>query len=96
MSLPDERVIKSYVWHGDDCYFVSTINRDSSSIHGGRYAETLVWAFDWAKNERISGTMQHGECASEGSIHGHLITCGRLHDTGSPHEQEEPSCPTSP
>jgi hypothetical protein len=50
---PDVRVIKSFVWHGDDCYFVSTIDRDSSSIMGGRFAETLVWLFDWETNEKI-------------------------------------------
>jgi hypothetical protein len=87
----DIRVIKSYVWHGDDCYFVSTIDRDNSAAasYGSRYAETLVWAYDWEKNERLSGVMWHGESAGEGSIRGHLITCQRIHDTGNPDKAEE-------
>lgn len=87
---PDVRVMKSYVWHGEDCYFVSTINRDSSAMgaYGRRYAETLVWHFDWEKNERGPSVM-HGESAGEDSIHGHIITCQRLRATGNPYEAED-------
>jgi hypothetical protein len=86
--MEDKRVIKSYVWHLDECYFVSTIDRDSSSIHGGRFAETLVWPFDWDARERIGGS-SHGEYASEGSIRGHLITCQNLRNTGCPETPDE-------
>lgn len=45
---PDERKLKTYVWHGDKCYFVSTIMRDSSAeLCPGRCAETLTWEYDW-------------------------------------------------
>lgn len=86
----DERVIKSYVWHDEDCFFVSTINRDSSAMgeYGQRYAETIVWHFDWEKNERLN-IAGHGESCGEGSIRGHMITCDRLRQTGSPYAPEE-------
>lgn len=84
----DRRVIKTYVWHGEDCYFVSTINRDSSSMYGGRFAETLVWHFDWAKNKRLNltGWMME-DC--EGCIRGHQAMVNRIHSTGSGAEPEE-------
>ena len=51
--MSDERIIKSYVWHENKCFFVSTIERDSSAMLGPRrYNETLVWEYDWAKHER--------------------------------------------
>lgn len=51
----DTRVLKSYVWHGDKCYFVSTIERDSSACTeppARRYNETIVWDYDWTKDAR--------------------------------------------
>ena len=43
MSKP---IIKSYVYHGDRCFFVSTILRESSAQDGPQeYLETIV--FDW-------------------------------------------------
>ena len=52
--MSDDRVIKSYVWHGEKCFFVSTIERGRSAAmaYGARYNETLVWEYDWAKQER--------------------------------------------
>lgn len=50
---PDERRLKTYVWHGDKCYFVSTIMRDSSCYEGPRrISETMTWEFNWETNER--------------------------------------------
>lgn len=86
----DSRLIKTFVFHGGNCYFVSTIDRDSSSIMGGRFAETLVWLFDWDKNERL-GMTGWQESAGEGSIRGHQSMVERIHRTGSgevPEEQE--------
>ena len=85
---PDSRLIKTYVFHGDDCYFVSTINRDSSSMMGGRFAETLVWAFDWDKNERLE-KMPWQEEAGEDSIRGHQSMVERIHKTGSGDDRDE-------
>ena len=87
--IPDERVIKSYVWHDGECFFVSTINRDSSSMIGGRYAETMVWGYDW-DNRKRGGLVGQGE-ASEGSIYGHQQICKLLFDTGKcePEDDDE-------
>lgn len=58
---PDELRLKTYVWHGDKCYFVSTIMRDSSAVHFPvRYAETMAWEFDWATNTRGEWVDQDG------------------------------------
>jgi len=78
--MTDDRLIKSYVWHDDKCFFVSTITRDSSSIMGGRYAETIAWDFDWDNNKR-------GDIIGEASgypdtISSHQNVCKMLFDTG--------------
>jgi len=78
----DERVIKSYVWHGSDCYFVSTINRESSAMLGpSRFAETIVWNFDWLKNERKE--LIHIDGAGRSSLRAHFNTCQKLFDGGA-------------
>lgn len=82
----DERLIKSFVWHDGKCFFVSTIDRDSSSLIGGRFSETIVWAYDWEANER--GASLYEECGIEGSIKAHLDTVRRIHDTGSPDKEQ--------
>lgn len=87
MSEPDERLIKTYLWHGDDCYFVSTINRDSSSIMGGRFAETIVWSFDWEANER--GRLLWSDGAGQDSIRSHMKMVERIHKTGSGEEPDD-------
>ncbi len=64
--MEDVRIIKSYVWHGDDCFFISSIERDSSAICEPppiRFYETIIWKWDWTKKER-------GELVwSNGGIH---------------------------
>lgn len=58
MSLPNEhpedrRVWKSYVWHNDKCFFVSTIERTYDTYAGEtRGCETLVWEYDHDIGER--------------------------------------------
>ena len=85
---PDQRIIKSYVWHGNNCFFVSTIERDSSAMLGPRrFNETIVWAFDWEKNE--SGELISTLGGSRGSIFTHLQVCQFLHDTGRPEIPED-------
>lgn len=77
----DIRVIKSYVWHGDDCFFVSTIERDSSAaLDPGRYCETLVWRYDW--DARKEGQMLYQRDCVRKSIRQHLAVCQELFDTG--------------
>jgi hypothetical protein len=63
----NKRIWKSYVWHGDKCYFVSTIERTFDTCGGSRRGqETLVWDYDWDKSER--GDLVHqgrGVCDHE-------------------------------
>ena len=79
----NEPVIKSYVWHGKDCFFVSTINRASSAAlaYGSTYAETLVWRFDWSIKDRVGGIL-YSESGSTGSINKHVKVCEQLHANG--------------
>jgi hypothetical protein len=79
---PEDRLAKSYIWHGQQCYFVSTINRESSAAlaYGARYSETLVFAFDWEKRERTD--LLHQADGAESSIHTHLDICKKLHEQG--------------
>lgn len=78
----DERVIKTYVWHEGSCFFVSTINRDSSSPYacGARYAETIVWAYNWELKKRCE--LLWTDSAGEGSIRAHQAMVERIHKTG--------------
>lgn len=85
---PDERVISSTVWHDGKCFYVSTINRDSSAMLGpGRFAETMVWEFDWKTQKRGDIVGQDGGC--KGSITKHLLMCQRIHDTGRTEDDDE-------
>lgn len=67
---PETRVWKSYVWHKDKCFFVSTITRNYDT-HAGtvRGDETIVWAYDWKKAER--GKLLH----QAGGVHDHQQIC---------------------
>ena len=85
-SQPDKRLIKSYVWHGDRCFFVSTVDRDSSSDHGGRFSETMVFEFDWETGKRGAIVGQDG--GGQGSIFKHIKMCERIFKTGHTEEQE--------
>ena len=72
------KLIQTYVFREDKAFFVSTINRDSSSMCGGRYAETMVWEWDVEKRER--GAMVYQAEALEGSIRKHQEIVVRLHE----------------
>ncbi len=78
MSRP---IIQSYVWHGEKCFFVSTIDRESSAMEGGTYAETMVWEFDFKERNR-GDIVGQGEDAT-GSAREHYALCQRLIDSGS-------------
>lgn len=79
---PDKRVIKTYVWHEEKCFFVSTITRPSSAGEGFPYNETMAWAYDWNTNERGEWIYQDG--APKGSIALHQAVVEALHKTGKP------------
>jgi len=67
----ENRILKSYAWHGNSCFFVSTIERESSDMEGPRrFNETVVWTFDWSA--RKNGNLIHTADDSRGSIREHL------------------------
>lgn len=78
---PGRRLLKSYVWHGDDCFFVSTIERDSSAAVSPplRYAETLVWEFDWGP--QLKGAMIGME-GNGPAFKQHMTVCKNLFERG--------------
>ncbi len=81
-------IIKSYVFHKDKCFFVSTISRESSAeaLYGAKYHETLVWDYDYEKGE-IKDIIHTGE-ASLGSISNHLKICEGFYKNGKMLEDE--------
>ena len=77
---PNKKLIQSYVFTEEGAYFVSTIDRESSSMMGGRYAETLVWEWDTEERER-GGIVAQGEDL-EGSIHRHMQIVEKIYSYG--------------
>jgi hypothetical protein len=65
-------MIRSYVTHGDRTFLVSTIDRTSSALEGGEYAETLVWEWDKATAQRKSDTVLRQSSDAAGSALEHL------------------------
>ena len=82
---PNAPVWKSYVWHKDKCFFVSTIERTFETYNGStRGQETLVWAYNWEKSER--GELLH----QAGNICDHKQICHCLIAEGLfPNEDDE-------
>jgi len=85
IERPDMPVWKSYVWHKNKVFFVSTIER-TFGIYGGsiRGQETIVWDYNWEKAER--GELLH----QDGNICDHQKICRSLLATGHfPDEDKE-------
>ena len=81
------KIIQSYVYHGDKCWFVSTINRESSSMCGGTYAETMVWEWNEKEMKRLDMVFQDEHVTD--SIFSHIKICKRINETGDPQENED-------
>ena len=64
-------MISTYVQHGEKTYLVSTINRDSSSMYGNRYAETMVWEWDRKNVKRAFNDILLQDEGPENSIYTH-------------------------
>lgn len=75
------QIMKSYVHHGDKIFFVSTINRESSSMEPHTYAETMVWEWDPKTYERGAFVGQGG--GSSDSIFEHQRICKGLFEEGT-------------
>lgn len=69
MSTP---IAQTYLYVGAKCYFVSTIDRQSSATlaYVATYAETMAWEFDTTTKQRGRLVMQ--DEASTGSLFGHV------------------------
>lgn len=86
--MASNEVIKSYVWHNSRCFFVSTIERDSSAmLYEHRYNETIVWEYDWETSKRGELLFMGEDIV--GSVNRHLEMCKELHRTGTVKESGE-------
>ena len=89
---PDKTLIQTYVFFSsetqeDKAFFVSTIDRTSSSMYAGRYAETIVW--EWDSVERKRGDIVHMGEGMEGSIRTHFSICEKLYKDGTMETDED-------
>lgn len=89
---PNKTLIQTYVFFSsetqeDKAFFVSTIDRESSSMYGGRYAETIVW--EWDSTERKRGDIVHMGEGFQGSIRTHIKICEKLYEAGTMEEPED-------
>ena len=74
---PNRPIWKSYVWHNEKCFFVSTIERNFDTSEGSvRGQETLVWEYDWDKRERGELLHQAGHAVEHQQICRCLIAEG--------------------
>jgi 2-polyprenyl-3-methyl-5-hydroxy-6-metoxy-1,4-benzoquinol methylase len=80
----NKTLAQTYVWHGEKCFFVSTINRRSSSLLSGIYAETLAW--EWIQETKQCGRLIGQDEHCQNSIFAHQAMVKRLFDTGKPNE----------
>lgn len=88
---PNKTLIQTYVFYSsesqeDKAFFVSTIDRTSSSMYGGRYAETIVW--EWNKSTKERGDIVHMGEGFKGSIRTHMKICEKLYEVGTMEEEE--------
>jgi len=76
------KIMQSYVWHNDKCFFVSTINRESSAREAYEliYAETMVWEYDCTQGERGRLIYQFDDIKN--GIKSHIKACQELHANG--------------
>lgn len=82
---PNKTLIQTYVFYSsetqeDKAFYVSTIDRESSSMYGGRYAETIVW--EWDSTERKCGGIVHMESGMQGSTRIHQHVCNEIYKYG--------------
>jgi len=82
--MGDIRVWKSYVWYGDQCFFVSTIRRKFDTYEGAvRGEETLVWEYNWETNDRGKWIYQAAGVLDHQAICRCLINTGMIPDQDS-------------
>jgi len=73
----NRNIIQSFVWCGDNRYFVSTCDRESSADakYGAVYAETIVW--EWPQDSSRGEIIEMDE-GVQGSAKVHYAMCERI------------------
>jgi hypothetical protein len=85
MNEPDKRIWKSYVWHEDKCFFVSTIQRTYETWGGySRGQETITWEYDYKNHKRGKLIHQAGHVCDHQAVCRCLINWGEI-----PNEDDE-------
>jgi hypothetical protein len=80
-----KRIWKSYVWHDDKCFFVSTLERTYDTCEGSsRGNETLVWEYDWSKKSTGRLVYQGGGVADHQRVCRCVIAEGAMPDEDNP------------
>jgi hypothetical protein len=83
------KLMQSYVFHKDQCFFVSTANRACSALGASDiiYAETLVWESNTRKfsQDRL---IHQGEDRRDG-LDTHFKICKQLFQTGACVDKED-------
>lgn len=74
------KVIQSYVYHGDTCFFVSTITRLDSTHSPRPFNETIIWECNDETKER--GKMLYQLADYHHTIGEHLRACKELFENG--------------
>lgn len=79
----NNKIAQTYVWHGDQAFFVSTIDRlfGIPADPTGQYAETMVW--EWDAATRTRGEMVGQDEDFQGSIRTHCIVVNNLRKYGT-------------
>ena len=76
---PNKRILKSFPFHGEKCWFVSTIERTYDLASGTtRGLETLVWEYDWDLNERGAMIWQGGGLEDHFEVVKSIINTGKI------------------
>jgi len=82
------RVAEDFVEHEGKHFRVSTINRESSSMYGGRYAETFVFEWFPEREGKKQGAFVAQDAASEDSRAGHDRMCDAFKKFGKVPEND--------
>lgn len=84
--ISQPNVWKSYVWHDDQCFFVSTIRRvyDSAACGATIGMETLVWKYDFDAKQRGELIGHMGGIVDHQRICRCLINDGEMLDDDKP------------
>lgn len=87
--MTKDTICQSFVRHGTNWWFVSTINRESSAVLGPRmYAETMVWVWNNETDTRVPGVV-HSDADRDGRISTHQAVVEKIYKSGAFWENED-------